>query len=155
VCSGRFQQPSLREPPRLAESRSINSVGNLGGFAGPFVVGWVKQTTGSFAPALLLCPDCWFLRALLLLLLPGPASAQEVKDSAVVENPKNLMLCPRKRRTRKTSSRSTQGSVGVGIEPTPVDGRASLRLCSPRDASGAKYFMASFKIEPRRTVVLG
>jgi len=30
----------------------INSVGNLGGFAGPYVTGWVKQTTGSFAGAM-------------------------------------------------------------------------------------------------------
>ncbi len=27
----------------------INSIGNLGGFAGPYVVGMVKQTTHSFA----------------------------------------------------------------------------------------------------------
>lgn len=27
---------------------TINSVGNLGGFAGPFVVGWIKDTTGDF-----------------------------------------------------------------------------------------------------------
>jgi len=27
----------------------INSVGNLGGFSGPFVVGWLTKTTGSFS----------------------------------------------------------------------------------------------------------
>ncbi|MBX3277626.1 MAG: MFS transporter [Acidobacteria bacterium] len=27
----------------------INSFGNLGGFAGPYITGWVRQTTGSFA----------------------------------------------------------------------------------------------------------
>jgi ACS family tartrate transporter-like MFS transporter len=26
----------------------INSVGNLGGFFGPFIVGWIKDSTGSF-----------------------------------------------------------------------------------------------------------
>ncbi len=31
----------------------INSVGNLGGFVGPYLTGWIKQTTGSFAGALL------------------------------------------------------------------------------------------------------
>lgn len=31
----------------------INSMGNLGGFVGPYVTGWVRQTTGSFAGALL------------------------------------------------------------------------------------------------------
>ena len=31
----------------------INSMGNLGGFVGPYVTGWVRQTTGSFAGAML------------------------------------------------------------------------------------------------------
>jgi ACS family tartrate transporter-like MFS transporter len=26
----------------------INSVGNIGGFMGPFLVGWIKDATGSF-----------------------------------------------------------------------------------------------------------
>ena len=26
----------------------INSVGNVGGFMGPFLVGWIKDSTGSF-----------------------------------------------------------------------------------------------------------
>ena len=30
----------------------INSIGNLGGFAGPYMVGWVKDTTGSFVGGL-------------------------------------------------------------------------------------------------------
>ena len=31
----------------------INSVGNLGGFIGPYMTGWIRQTTGSFPAALL------------------------------------------------------------------------------------------------------
>ncbi|MBZ5581942.1 MAG: MFS transporter [Acidobacteriia bacterium] len=31
----------------------INSIGNLGGFAGPYITGWIKQTTGSFAGAMI------------------------------------------------------------------------------------------------------
>jgi ACS family tartrate transporter-like MFS transporter len=30
----------------------INSVGNLGGFVGPYMMGWVEKTTGSFAGGL-------------------------------------------------------------------------------------------------------
>jgi ACS family tartrate transporter-like MFS transporter len=30
----------------------INSLGNLGGFFGPSIVGWVRDTTGSFAGGL-------------------------------------------------------------------------------------------------------
>jgi hypothetical protein len=32
----------------------INSVGNLGGFAGPYALGLLREATGSFAPGLLL-----------------------------------------------------------------------------------------------------
>ena len=31
---------------------TINSIGNLGGFVGPWAIGWVKDTTGSFAGGL-------------------------------------------------------------------------------------------------------
>jgi ACS family tartrate transporter-like MFS transporter len=31
----------------------INSVGNLGGFLGPYLVGWIRKQTDSFALALL------------------------------------------------------------------------------------------------------
>lgn len=31
----------------------INSMGNLGGFVGPYLTGWVKQATGSYAAAML------------------------------------------------------------------------------------------------------
>jgi MFS transporter, ACS family, tartrate transporter len=27
----------------------INALGNIGGFGGPFVIGWIKDATGSFA----------------------------------------------------------------------------------------------------------
>jgi ACS family tartrate transporter-like MFS transporter len=30
----------------------INSLGNLGGFSGPSIVGWVRELTGSFAGGL-------------------------------------------------------------------------------------------------------
>ena len=31
----------------------INAIGNVGGFAGPFLIGWIKDATGSFAGGLL------------------------------------------------------------------------------------------------------
>ena len=40
----------------------INSVGNLGGFAGPYVIGWVRTRTNSFT---------WGLAALALCLIAG------------------------------------------------------------------------------------
>jgi ACS family tartrate transporter-like MFS transporter len=31
----------------------INSIGNLGGFVGPYFMGWIRTSTGSYAPALM------------------------------------------------------------------------------------------------------
>lgn len=47
----------------------INSVGNLGGFAGPYVVGLVKDATGSFAGALVTFAGIAAAAALLVLRL--------------------------------------------------------------------------------------
>jgi sugar phosphate permease len=49
----------------------INSVGNLGGFVGPYLTGWVRQTTGSFAGALLYLAASLTVAGLLILTLPG------------------------------------------------------------------------------------
>jgi ACS family tartrate transporter-like MFS transporter len=46
----------------------INSVGNLGGFVGPFVVGWIKDSTGGFAAALYFLAACAVVSAVLALL---------------------------------------------------------------------------------------
>jgi len=40
---------------------TINSIGNLGGFVGPAMIGWIKDSTGSFAGGL------WFVAGLLVL----------------------------------------------------------------------------------------
>jgi sugar phosphate permease len=47
----------------------INSVGNLGGFVGPYLTGWVRQTTGSFAGALLYLAASLTAAGLLILTL--------------------------------------------------------------------------------------
>ena len=54
----------------------INSVGNLGGFVGPYLTGWVRQTTGSFAGALLyLAASLTLAGVLILTLRKAPAAA--------------------------------------------------------------------------------
>jgi ACS family tartrate transporter-like MFS transporter len=49
----------------------INSVGNLGGIIGPVAVGWIKDTTGSFAGGLYFVAVCTGTAALLVGLI-GP-----------------------------------------------------------------------------------
>lgn len=48
---------------------AINSIGNLGGFAGPAMIGWVKDQTGSFAGGLYFVAGLLVVSALLTLLL--------------------------------------------------------------------------------------
>lgn len=52
----------------------VNSVGNLGGFVGPFFVGYVRDTTGSFGGGLLALAACLVLGAAIAVSLRAPAS---------------------------------------------------------------------------------
>jgi MFS transporter, ACS family, tartrate transporter len=36
----------------------INSIGNLGGYVGPFIVGWIKDSTGKFEMGLYFLAAC-------------------------------------------------------------------------------------------------
>ena len=47
----------------------INSVGNLGGFAGPYVIGYLRTTTNSFTPGLLFVSASMFLGGVLVLTI--------------------------------------------------------------------------------------
>jgi MFS transporter, ACS family, tartrate transporter len=64
-------------------SRSVNSVGNLGGLAGPSIVGVIRPETGSFTAALL------FLAAVVafggvIVLVFGQAARAHAKASGIV-----------------------------------------------------------------------
>jgi ACS family tartrate transporter-like MFS transporter len=53
----------------------INSMGNLGGFVGPYVTGWVRQRSGSFTGALAYLAASLTLAGLLILTLERRSSA--------------------------------------------------------------------------------
>jgi MFS transporter, ACS family, tartrate transporter len=64
---------------------TINSIGNLGGFAGPAMIGWIKDTTGSFLGGLYFVSGLLVLSAVLTLVLSrskrtAPTSAQPQFD---------------------------------------------------------------------------
>jgi len=64
---------------------TINSIGNLGGFAGPAMIGWIKDATGSFLGGLYFVSGLLILSAVLTLVLsrskrPAPTSAQPHLD---------------------------------------------------------------------------
>jgi MFS transporter, ACS family, tartrate transporter len=53
----------------------VNSVGNLGGFAGPYVVGFISEKTGALQGGFAFAGMCMLLSATLVLLLPRAARA--------------------------------------------------------------------------------
>jgi ACS family tartrate transporter-like MFS transporter len=57
----------LSGPAAAAGLAAINSIGNLGGFAGPAIIGWLKETTGDFSLALYCVAGMLVVSALLTL----------------------------------------------------------------------------------------
>jgi MFS transporter, ACS family, tartrate transporter len=58
---------------------TINSIGNLGGFVGPAMIGWIKDLTGSFQGGLFFVAGLLVLSAILTLVL---ARSQRTSDAA-------------------------------------------------------------------------
>jgi len=56
----------------------INSIGNLAGFAGPFVVGRIKDATGSYTGGLLLLSAAGFIAMIIVLALGHDRSLERV-----------------------------------------------------------------------------
>ncbi|MFA5909323.1 MAG: MFS transporter [Vicinamibacterales bacterium] len=52
----------------------VNSIGNIGGFAGPFAIGWVRDATGSFEGGLLVLAGVLVVGAAIALSLPKTTS---------------------------------------------------------------------------------
>ena len=63
----------------------INAVGNLGGYFGPFIVGWIKDSTGSFEAGLYFLAACSLMCAVITLFAAraaGDAEAMKRANSA-------------------------------------------------------------------------
>ena len=55
----------------------INSIGNIGGYVGPFVVGWIKDSTRSFEMAVYFLAGCAFMSALVAYLANRATGARD------------------------------------------------------------------------------
>jgi len=53
----------------------INSVGNIGGFVGPYLLGTIKDRTESFGMGLILIGATVIVGGMLVLLVPVPSKA--------------------------------------------------------------------------------
>jgi len=66
---------------------AINSIGNLGGFFGPMLLGWTKDLTGGYSAGIYVLSGCALVSTLLALFVPGrqkeaPARLTEAKATA-------------------------------------------------------------------------
>jgi MFS transporter, ACS family, tartrate transporter len=68
----------LAGPAAASGIATINSIGNLGGFVGPAMIGWIKDQTGSFEGGLYFVGTLLLLSAVLTLLLARSISRQPV-----------------------------------------------------------------------------
>jgi ACS family tartrate transporter-like MFS transporter len=64
---------------------TINSIGNLGGFVGPAMIGWIKDITGSFQGGLFFVAALLVLSAVLTLVLGRTQRAPEAIADAIVQ----------------------------------------------------------------------
>ena len=64
---------------------TISSIGNLGGFAGPVMIGWIKDQTGSYAGGLYFVAGLLVLSTVLTLIL-SMTNKPKVNVSKVLEN---------------------------------------------------------------------
>jgi MFS transporter, ACS family, tartrate transporter len=66
----------LSGPAAAAGIATINSIGNLGGFVGPAMIGWIKDRTGSFEGGLYFVAGLLVLSAVLTLILSRSQQAK-------------------------------------------------------------------------------
>jgi MFS transporter, ACS family, tartrate transporter len=64
---------------------AINSIGNLAGFAGPFLMGWLKDVTGSFSAGLLLIAAFAVAAMIVVLLLHHDATLERAPERQPAE----------------------------------------------------------------------
>ena len=60
----------------------INSFGNLGGFIGPYVMGWLTGKNGTFRPVMLAMAACALVFASLVLMVKVPPSGGSQPQTA-------------------------------------------------------------------------
>ena len=63
----------------------INSIGNLGGFAGPYLMGWLKDTTGDYVIGLRVLAGLMFVSAALALTIKIKREQPAVVQAAAAE----------------------------------------------------------------------
>ena len=109
----------------------INSVGNLGGFAGPYLVGWLREGTGSFTMALIVLSAGPLVAGLLALCLPTETVARLDGPAGDVISTTRLPSAAVQRPQPAGNAADLAGKrIGAGAE-LRAPGRRCCRAASP------------------------
>jgi nitrate/nitrite transporter NarK len=65
---------------------AVNSLGNLAGFFGPYAMGWIKDSTGSFAAGLLCLSGAGLIGVAAVLLLRHDSALENAPSPLVEES---------------------------------------------------------------------
>ena len=68
-CYGRSRAPSSTGTSAAAGIAAINALGNLSGFAGPYMMGYLRDATGNFTAGLLLLGGCALVGGIVAMTL--------------------------------------------------------------------------------------
>ncbi|KMO44591.1 membrane protein [Methylobacterium tarhaniae] len=71
----------LSGPAAAVGIATINSIGNLGGFVGPWAIGWIKDRTGSFAGGLIFVAGLLALSAVVTLIVARAGRRSPAADA--------------------------------------------------------------------------
>ncbi len=72
----------VRGAPAAGAIALINAIGNIGGFVGPFAVGWIRDATGSFTWGLIVVAAGILLTGVVALLVGHDARAEYGDDAS-------------------------------------------------------------------------
>ena len=65
----------------------VNSIGNLGGFVGPYLLGWLKEATGAPGAGLLMLAACYVMAGVVTALLGRDAAGERIGATSPVRPP--------------------------------------------------------------------
>ena len=60
----------------------INSIGNVGGFFGPYALGYIREATGSYYAGILLLAGCLVISAVMIISIKKTGKAIEPTEPA-------------------------------------------------------------------------
>jgi nitrate/nitrite transporter NarK len=68
----------------------INSIGNLGGFAGPYAIGWIKDATGETTLGLVVLAACSIMAGVVMFLMGHDSKMEMAGNRMMASEPKQL-----------------------------------------------------------------